>query len=243
MQPLSDEAGAWFGQLPGPQKMNPYHLIPPPGTCTSEVEPWRGGSAPGSLILLAFRASEQAVVAGDEFSIDDGKTMRKVPKVRAGVFDRELSDPFGRADRLMSFVSPAVLHVTGKGSAEMGRFSFALEGPQPFEMRGVMEPVRRGQALRMEWTEMAADRIAIAFANFVDETTGTRGMCYCVGTPGATGLTIPASALVYFPPGSVGVRISLTVAAWPLRPAVFQAAGLDHAVAVSAFMQATTRKQ
>jgi hypothetical protein len=34
----------------------------------------------------------------------------------------------------------------------------------------------------------------------------------------------------------VRARVSLTVAAWPLRPVTFQAAGLDHALAVSAFM-------
>jgi hypothetical protein len=242
MKPASDEAGAWFGQLPGLQKMNPYYLIPPPGTCTSQAEPWKGGIVPGPSLIshLATHAGAKALLAGDEISIDDGKTLRKVPGVRGqpGLFDRELSDPFGRPDRLLNFGSPAVLHVTGKGGADVGRFGFALEGPQPFEMRGAMGPVKRGQALRLEWTDMGASRIAIAFANFVDEETGAQGMCYCVGTPGATGLTIPASALAYFPP-SATARISLTVAAWPLLPVAFRATGLDHAVAVSAFMQAT----
>jgi hypothetical protein len=62
-------------------------------------------------------------------------------------------------------------------------------------------------------------------------------MCYCVGTPGATGLTIPASALAYFPQASSGARIALTVAAWPLRPVAFQPAGLDHGLALSIYMQ------
>ena len=84
---------------------------------------------------------------------------------------------------------------------------------------------------------MTTARIAIVFANFVDEATGSRGMCYCVGTPGATGLTIPASALAYFPSANSGARTAVTVAAWPLRPAAFQAAGLDHGLALSVYMQ------
>jgi uncharacterized protein (TIGR03437 family) len=237
---VSDEAAGWFGRLPGLEKLNPYFLLPPPGTCTSEAEPWGGGFVPATLIsLLASRAGVQVLRAGDEISINDGRILRKVPAFRSGqgVFDRELSDPRGRADRLLQFVSPAVVHVAGKGGPDVGRFSFALGGPRPFEMRAGVGPVRRGQALRLEWTDMGAGRIAIVFANFVDEATGSRGMCYCVGTPGATGLTIPASTLAYFPPANSNVRISLTVAAWPLRPVTFQAAGLEHALAISAFMQ------
>jgi uncharacterized protein (TIGR03437 family) len=238
--PVSDETGAWFGQLPGMDRMNPYFLLPPPGTCTSEAEPWRGGFVPATLIsLLASRAGAEALRAGDEISIDDGRTVRKVPAFHGmeGVFDRELSDLAGRPDRLLHFVSPAVLHVTGKGGPDVGRFRFELGGPQPFEMRGEMGPVRRGQMLRLGWTDMGAGRIAIVFANFVDEATGSRGMCYCVAAPGATGLTIPASTLACFPPDGARARIALTVAAWPLRPVAFQAPGLDHALAVSAYMQ------
>ncbi len=237
---VSDEVAGWFGRLPSLEKLNPYFVLPPPGTCTSEAEPWKGGFVPATLIsLLASRAGAQALRAGDELSINDGKTLRRVPAFRGGqgLFDRELSDSRGRADRLLHFVSPAIVHVTGKGGSDVGRFSFALGGPQPFEMRGGLGPVRRGQPLRLKWTDMGAGRIAIVFANFVDEATGSRGMCYCVGTSGATGLTIPASTLAYFPPASSNVRISLTVAAWPLRPVTFQAVGLDHALAVSAFMQ------
>jgi uncharacterized protein (TIGR03437 family) len=244
MEPVADEAGAWFGQLPGLEKLNPYLLLPPPGTCTSAVEPWRGGVVPGSLIpLMASRAGAKALRAGDGLNIDDGKTLRRVPAFRGmpGVFDRELSDAFGRADRLLNFVSPAVLHVVGRGGPDVGHFGFALSGPLPFQMRGALGPVSRGHALRLEWTDMAG-RIAIVFANFFDEATSSRGMCYCVGTPGATGLTIPASALEYFP-ASRDARISLTVVAWPLRPVIFQAEGLDHAVALSAFMQATTSNE
>jgi uncharacterized protein (TIGR03437 family) len=239
-EPVSDEVAGWFGRLPGLERLNPYFLLPPPGTCTSEVEPWRGGFVPATLIsLLASHSLAQALRAGDELTINDGKTLRKVPAFRGmlGVFDRELSDPRGRADRLLHFVSPTVVHVTGKGGPDVGPFSFALGGPEPFEMPAGVGPVRKGQALRVEWTDMGAGRIAIVFANFVDEATGSRGMCYCVGTPGATGLTIPASTLAYFPPASSGTRISLTVAAWPLRPAMFQAKGLEHTLAISAFMQ------
>jgi uncharacterized protein (TIGR03437 family) len=240
IEAASDEVAGWFGRLPILEKMNPYFLLPPPGTCTSEVEPWRGGFVPATLIsLLASRAGAQALRAGDELSINDGKILRKVPAFRGGqgVFDRELSDPRGRADRLLHFVSPTVVHVAGKGGPDVGPFSLALGGPQPFEMPGGAGQVRRGQALRLEWTGLGAARIAIVFANFVDEPTGSRGMCYCVGTLGATGLTIPASTLAYFPPASSRTRIGLTVAAWPLRPVAFQARGLDHALAISAFMQ------
>lgn len=236
----SDEVAGWFGRLPGLERLNPYFLLPPPGTCTSETEPWRGGFVPATLIsLFASRAGAQALSAGDELSIDDGKTQRRVPASQGakGVFDRELSDLMGRADRLFHFVSPAVLHVAGKGGSDVGRFRFALGGPQAFEMAAAMGPVKRGQPVRLEWTEMPAGHIAIVFANFVDEATRSRGMCYCVGTPGATGLTIPASALAYFPSASPGVRIALTVAAWPLRPETFQATGLDHAIAVSVSMR------
>jgi hypothetical protein len=239
-EPVSDEVAGWFGRLPGLERLNPYFLLPPPATCTSEAEPWRGGFVPVTLIsLLATHALAQALRAGDELTINDGKTVRKVPAFRSmlGVFDRELSDPRGRADRLLQFVSPTVVHVSGKGGPDVGPFNFALAGPRPFEMRAGMEPLTRGRSLRLEWTDMAAGYIPIVFANFVDEATGSRGMCYCVGTQGATGLTIPASTLAYFPPASGGTRISLTVAAWPLRPVTFQAAGLEHTLAISAFMQ------
>jgi uncharacterized protein (TIGR03437 family) len=240
IEAVSDEVAGWFGRLPILEKLNPYFLLPPPGTCTSEVEPWRGGFVSATLIsLLASHTGAQALRAGGEITINDGKTLRRVPAFRGGqgVFDRELSDSRGRADRLLHFVSPTVVHVAGKGGSDVGRFSFALGGPEPFEMPAGAGPVRRGQPLRLEWTDMGAGRIAIVFANFVDEATGSRGMCYCVGTPGATGLTIPASTLAYFPPASSNVRISLTVAAWPLRPVIFQATGLEHALAISAFMQ------
>jgi uncharacterized protein (TIGR03437 family) len=240
IEPVSDEAAGWFGRLPGLERLNPYFLLPPPGTCTSEVESWRGGFAPATLIsLLASHAGAATLRAGGEITINDGKTLRRVPAFRGsqGVFDRELSNPRGRADQLLHFASPTVVHVAGKGGPDVGPFSFPLGGPQPFDMPGGAGPIRRGQALRLEWTDMGTGRIAIVFANFVDEAKGSRGMCYCVGTPGATGLTVPASALAYFPPASSNVRISLTVAAWPLRPVTFQARGLDHALAVSAFMQ------
>ncbi|HXM41652.1 MAG TPA: IPT/TIG domain-containing protein, partial [Bryobacteraceae bacterium] len=99
VEPVSDEATAWFGQLPGLEKLNPYFLLPPPGTCTSEVEPWRGGFVPATLIsLLASRAGAKALQAGDELTIDDGRTLRRVPAFHGmkGVFDRELSDLMGR---------------------------------------------------------------------------------------------------------------------------------------------------
>jgi uncharacterized protein (TIGR03437 family) len=242
MEPLSDEAGAWFRELSNLERLNPYFLLPPPGTCTSQAEPWKGGAVPGaSLIsLLASHTESKPLRAGNELNIDDGKTVRRIPAVRGmpGAFDRELSDSFGRADRLLNFASPTILHVTGKGGEDVGRFSFAIPGPQRFEISGVMGPIKKGQPLRLEWTDMGPGRIAIVFANFTDETTGSWGMCYCVGSPGTAALTIPASALAYFPPPARGVRISITVAAWPMHPVPFQAAGLDHALGVSAFMQA-----
>ena len=240
VETASDEVTAWFGRLSGLETLNPYFLLPPPGTCTSETEPWRGGFVPATLIpLLASRAGAKALSAGDELSIDDGKTQRRVPAFQGakGIFDRELSDLMGRADRLFHFGSPTVLHVAGKGGPDVGPFRFGIGGPEAFKMPGAIGPVRRGQPLHLEWTEMPAGRIPVVFANFVDEATGSRGMCYCVGTPGATGLTIPASALAYFPSASPGVRIALTVAAWPLRPGTFQAAGLDHTLGVSVSMQ------
>jgi len=239
-QPISDEAAAWFGKLLKLEKLNPYFLLPPPGTCTSQAEPWRGGFTPATLpSLLATRAAAEVLRAGDELTIDDGKTVRKLPAFRGtqGVFDRELSDLIGQPDRLLHFLSPAVLHIVGKGGADVGRVGIALNGPLPFEMRGEMGPVKRGKPLRLEWTDMTMARIAIVFANFVDEATRSRGMCYCVATPGATGLTIPATALAYFPPAGSGARIALTVSAWPLRPVPFQAAGLDHGLALSVYMQ------
>jgi len=239
-QPISDEAAAWFGKLLKLEKLNPYFLLPPPGVCTSQTEPWRGGFTPATLpSLLATHAASEVLRAGDALTIDDGKTVRKIPAFRGtpGVFDRELSDLIGQPDRLLQFLSPAVLHVVGKGGADVGRIGIALNGPAPFEMRGKMGPVNRGQPLRLEWTDMTEARIAIVFANFVDEATGSRGMCYCVGIPGATGLTIPGSAVAYFPPAGNGARIALTVAAWPLRPVAFQAAGLDHGLALSVYMQ------
>jgi len=243
VRPVTDEAGAWFGTLPNLDRLNPYFLLPPPGTCTSQVETWQGELVPGSFIpMLASHTGAKALRVGDEISIDDGRTVRKVPAFRGvqGVHRRELSDLMGRADRLFNFLSPVVVHVAGKGGADVGRFSFALPGTLPFDLRGTMEPVQRSHSLRLEWTDMGADRIAILFANFVDSATGSRGMCYCSATPGATDFTIPAAALAYFPSAGRGVRATITVAAWPLRLVTFRAAGLDHAVAVSAFMNAET---
>ena len=245
VQPVSDEVGAWFGRLPGVERLNPYMLLPPPGTCTSQAEAWRGESVPDSFVpLLASHTGAKALHAGDELTIDDGKTLRRVPAYRnlQGVYDRELSDLMGRADRLLHFISPSIVHLAGKGGTDVGRFSFALNGPQPFEMRGAMGPVERGHPLTLEWTDLGPGRIALVLANFVDEATSSRGMCYCSAMPGATGLTVPASALAYFPTAGRGTRVSVTVIAWPLRPATFQAAGLDRTLAVSAFMQAWRRE-
>jgi len=238
--PIADEMAGWFGRLPALDRLNPYFLLPPPGACTSEAEPWKGEFVPATLIsLLASRAGTQALRAGNELDVDDGKTVRKVPSYRGaqGVFERELSDLFGRPDRLLNLLSPTILHVSGKGGPDVGRFRFAIEGPQPFEVHSAMETLRRGHALRLEWTSLGSGRIAIVFANFVDDATGSRGMCYCVAKPGADGLTIPASTLAYFPEATSSTRVALTVAAWPLRPVTFQASGLDHAFAVSVFMQ------
>jgi hypothetical protein len=177
--------------------------------------------------------------AGEELTINDGKTVRKIPAVRgvAGSYDRQLSDLLGRPDTLLRLVSPAMLHVAGRGGADVGAFSVDLGGVEAFEIRGEAAPIPRGQALRLGWADMGAGRIAIVVANFTDESTGSRGLCYCVGQPGAAGLTIPAAALAYFPPAGRGTRISVTVIAWPLRPVTFPAAGLDHGLAVSVFMQ------
>jgi uncharacterized protein (TIGR03437 family) len=235
----SDEAAAWFGKLPGLDRLNTYFLLPPPGTCTSEAEPWRGEFVPATLIgLLASHAGAQALRAGDEMDFDVDRTLRKVSTYRGaqGLFDREFTDPTGRTDPMFPFVGPTVVHVSSKGGADVGPYRFVLAGPEAFQMQGVLGMVQRGQPLPLKWLDMPGDRIPIVFANFVDEASGSRGMCYCVGIPGNTGLTIPASTLAYFPPAGNGPRMALTVAAWPLRPVVFQAAGLDHAVAVNVFM-------
>jgi hypothetical protein len=189
--------------------------------------------------LLASHSGSQALQAGQELTINDGKTVRKIPAVRggAGSYNRQLSDLLGRPDTLLRFVSPAMLHVAGRGGADIGAFSVDLGGVEPFEIRSEAAPISRGKALRLGWTGMGAGRIAIVVANFTDESTGSRGLCYCVGQPGAAGLTIPAAALAYFPPAGRGTRMSLTVIAWPLRPVTFQAAGLDHGLAVSVFIQ------
>jgi hypothetical protein len=75
-------------------------------------------------------------------TIDDGKTLRKVPPFHGfeGVFDRELSDLMGRADRLLHFMSPTVVHVAGQGGPDVGRFSLALAGPQPLKCAGRWDP-------------------------------------------------------------------------------------------------------
>lgn len=130
----SDEVAAWFGRLAGLEKLNPYFLLPPPGTCTSETEPWRKGFVPATLIsLLASRAGAQALNAGEELSIDDGKTQRRIPAFPGakGVFDRELSDLMGRADRLFNFVSPTVLHVAGRGGPTWAGSVSPLAGRKP----------------------------------------------------------------------------------------------------------------
>jgi hypothetical protein len=237
-----DEAVARFARLPELKTLRPYFLSPPPGTCASEIEPWRGEAVPESLVgLLAAVPGAAALRAGTELSIDDGRTVRMIPAFHGlpGLYDRQLSDWMGRGDRLLHFLSPAVLHVAGKGGPDVGPFSFALPGAGPFEMVGAWGPVRRGEALRLEWTALDDRRIAVVVASFTDEASGSRGVCSCVAQPGATTLTIPASVLAFFPPVRRGARTSLHVAAWPLEPLYFPAAGLDHSFAISVFAQSS----
>ena len=131
-QPISDEAAAWFGKLLKLEKLNPYFLLPPPGACTASKSSTacarRGGFTPATLpSLLATHAAAEALRAGDQLTVDDGKTVRKLPAFRGtqGVFDRELSDLIGQPDRLLHFLSPAVLHVVGRGGADVGRVGIA----------------------------------------------------------------------------------------------------------------------
>ena len=84
---------------------------------------------------------------------------------------------------------------------------------------------------------MGSARLPVVIAHFIDENSGTRGMCYCAGRPGTNSFTIPAAVLAYFPPAARGVRVQIAVVAWPMKPTPFQATGLDHAIAAGAFMQ------
>ena len=179
IEPVLDEAGAWFGRLPGLDRLNPYFLLPPPGTCTSQAEAWRGEPIPGSIFpLLASHSGSQALRGGENLTFHDGKTVRRVQPLRGleGLYDRELSDFMGRADRLFEFLSPAAVRVASKGGSDVGPFSLTLRGVEPFEMRGQIGPVRRGRPLRLEWSGMDADHIAIVVAT-LRQRNFIRGDC------------------------------------------------------------------
>ena len=197
---------------------------------------------PDSLVgLLASVSGAAPLRAGNELTVDDGRNLREIPAFHGvpGLYDRPLSDWMGRGDRLLHFLSPAVLHVAGKGGPDVGPFRFTLPGARAFEMVGALGPVRRGQALRLEWTALEDSRVAVLVASFTDEATGSRGVCSCVAQRGATSFTIPASVLAFFPPARRGAKTSVHVAAWPAEPLYFQAAGLDHGFAISVFAQSS----
>lgn len=239
-QPVLDEAVARFVKLPELGAMHSYFLLPPPGTCTTEIEPWNGQTPPDLFgALLASHFGAKGLHAGAELAIDDGKTLRKIPAFGgiAGLYDRQISDWAGRPDQLLRLLNPAALRITGKGGAEIGPFKTELPGVRPFEMVGSLGPVRRGEPLHLEWTGMDDAHVAIVAANFTDFATEAQGTAYCLAPRGASSFTIPAAALAYFPPQRKGASITLRVIAWPVAPVFFQARGLDHGFAVSAFAQ------
>ena len=246
---IVDKVDGSFVELPKEAKLNPYVLLPPPGSCTMQVESRAEEVAPSQIIpLLTSHSSPNFLDAGAAFSIDDGKLLRKASPVRGvrGVYSGDLTNYHraGAAPALQRFLSPADLHIIGAGGSNVGRFQFSLRGPEPFALVPADSRLNRARGLTVEWSGIATDRFAIIVATFVDPSSDTRGMCYCVAAPGASSFNIPPGYLAYFPGGSktsdqiAPARGSLVVVAWPVHPVSFQAPGLDHGFAASVYVRA-----
>ena len=240
----SDEAGATFAHLPPVANLTAFFLPPPPGNCVSRVET-AGDTIPAAnpfLDLLLSGGSEGPLSAGAELAINDGQIQQKIRPVQgaAAVYYSKFSarGPGGLARVLPHFLAPAQLHISGTGG-DAGSFRAVLPGPEPFAVASPTSAIDRARGATLHWDPLGADRFAIVVLLFTDPVTFTTGSCYCVAAPGATAMTLPPEALANFPvvaPVYGGAQSFVTVISWPLHPVPFAAPGLDHGLAISAFI-------
>ncbi len=248
---IVDRVDGSFVEFPKDAKLNPYILLPPPGSCTVQVELRGEEIAPSQLVpLLTSRGAPKLLDAGTAFNINDGKIQRKAGATRGGkgFYGVDLTN-YQHVLSLVRFLSPAELHVSGAGGADVGRFQFVVRGPEPFEFTLPESRLSPARGLTITWSGMTADHFAVVIANFVDPASDTRGMCYCAASPGVHSFTISPAYLAYFPGGpsppngprsapAIPARGSIIVASWPLHPVTFQAPGLDHGFAASVYVRA-----
>lgn len=240
----SDEAGATFARLPIADRMPPLFLAPPAGTCNSQVQAVTDSVPSGNpfVNLLIGGIAEEALSAGSSLTIDDGRVQQRIRPLEGapGVYHSKFAAPGARGESsaLPHFLSPAVLNVSATGAA-VGNFRLTVAGPEPFTL-GAPAAIARARGASIHWPPLGPARFAIVVLSFADPITFTTGSCYCVAAPGATAIQIPPAALAMFPsldPAEGSARSSLTVVSWPVRPVRFEAAGLDHGLAVATFLQ------
>jgi len=178
---------------------NPLTSFPPAGTCTAysvQGDLLKGDSLPGAL------PASGALDMGPLFTLSGPLGMRMLTELFTGSRVGYLGGSISTNDIPNSlFLNPGPYTLMGTGGSDVGPFTAKFTAPQPFSWtnRDQLTLVDRSMPLMVSWTGANANDFVGLIGFGEDLPTNTTTVFACLAPQGATGLSVPVTALANIP--------------------------------------------
>lgn len=237
---VEDRVSAGFADVPASRVTNsPLLMSPPVGACTAygtTLDPDTPGSTSMTGLFLDA-LSGVALDPGNVLRIDNGEVQLRMLSVSgaANVYQRMLGGDIPTGPRASAFaLDSGVIHVTGTGGRNVGRFSVTLPAPQPFQWgnRAAFSALDRSRPVKLAWSGAGASTKMAILLSAASTENNVAGLIYCLAPAGAGRFTVPSELLAVLPSGRGEIRLisspgSITAGSVP---------GIDHVVPLSLFV-------
>jgi uncharacterized protein (TIGR03437 family) len=222
----------------------PLDLMPPEGACMNWAGPLDSNQMELSSIMGMVQDSSGANLdAGPGLTVSGPNGVRhasaseKKPRIYSAILGGD--PPLSRIPPTPLFLAPGNYQVDIPGGSDVGATKAAVEVPDPilWRNRDSVTVLDRSVGRELAWT-LPKGYTALVFAWNINRRSSSAGFAVCLPPLRAEEFRIPATAIANLPAsGASGSDLSLGfvgVAAVPVEPPSFSAAGLDQARIVSA---------
>ncbi len=225
--------------------LNPWRLMPPPGTCTAYTGRFYGDpgetSLPGFFSGLVGAAGHDA---GAFLSILGPRGEARVPGRRdtSGYYEGQIGvdKPLMRPGPPL-FLSPASYTVEWPGGRDVPRGQVRIRMAPPFSWTNAraIETVDRGAGVTVAWRGAPKGQRMGILAVSVDPQSTALGACFCLARTDDRRFTIPAPMLANLAktPEEPGLPMSLLILAPLADLERFSVPGAAHGLALAANVQ------
>jgi uncharacterized protein (TIGR03437 family) len=226
-------------QIGGPFAFAPWVSTPPPGTCT--VYPGVSDFMDTGAIP-ADNSLTSGLSAGTQLTIS-GSGGKQVVSFQNGVSSvlGSLLPLYSFPNRL--FLQPGVFTVDSDGGGDVASIQASITVPNPvtWTNRDSTTNVIRSQPLTVSWSGSGNNQTMALLGVSSDLPSNSSAIFFCVGSPGATGITVPPEVLSAVRPTEPDVMASKSVIyLMQSQSGTFNANGLTTAFASMVYMTGKT---